>query len=202
MRIGIDFDNTIVSYDRIFHSEALSQGLIKLTCPATKLAVRDCIRHKHGELAWQKLQGRVYGPCMPEAEIMPGFKEFLFAAAEHGADIFVVSHKTKYSPHDDTQTNLRQASLDWLQTHGLLDNKNGLRSNGIFFESTREDKVVRINSLGCTHFIDDLEEVLLHRDLDTTISRFHFLPVDLAKNTEKVTVCRSWEEITRFVFQA
>ena len=41
MRIGLDFDNTIVTYDSLFHKVATEQGLVPASLPVSKLAVRD-----------------------------------------------------------------------------------------------------------------------------------------------------------------
>ena len=43
----------------------------------------------------------------------------------------------------------------FFSTNGL-----SLSKNDIFFEFTKEAKVKRIKSLGCSHFIDDLPEIL------------------------------------------
>ena len=62
MRIGIDFDNTIITYDEVFRAAARAQGLIEPGFDGSKQAVRDAIRLlPDGELTWQKLQGQVYG---------------------------------------------------------------------------------------------------------------------------------------------
>jgi len=44
VRIGIDFDNTIVSYDTLFHRVALERGLIPISVPANKISVREYLR--------------------------------------------------------------------------------------------------------------------------------------------------------------
>ena len=41
MRIGIDFDNTIVDYEGAFHAAAMERGLITADLPKTKNSVRD-----------------------------------------------------------------------------------------------------------------------------------------------------------------
>ena len=62
MRIGIDFDNTIITYDEVFRAAAQARGLIEKDFGGSKQAVRDAIRLlPDGELAWQRLQGQVYG---------------------------------------------------------------------------------------------------------------------------------------------
>ena len=45
MLVGLDFDNTIVCYDRLFHRLARERGLIPEHVPATKGAVRDHLRN-------------------------------------------------------------------------------------------------------------------------------------------------------------
>ena len=42
--LGVDFDNTIVSYDCLFHRVAAERGLIPASLVATKGAVRDYLR--------------------------------------------------------------------------------------------------------------------------------------------------------------
>ena len=54
MRIGVDFDNTIVCYDRLFHRLARERGLIPETVPQTKGAVRDYLRSIDREDDWTK----------------------------------------------------------------------------------------------------------------------------------------------------
>mgnify|MGYP003339752174 CR=1 FL=1 len=44
MLIGIDFDNTIVSYDSLFYKVAAEQKAVPTTVARTKLAVRDHLR--------------------------------------------------------------------------------------------------------------------------------------------------------------
>src|SRR4029453_7135915 len=62
MLLGIDFDNTLVTYDQLFRVVALAGGLIDPDFAGTKQEIRDRIRLlPDGELAWQRLQGFVYG---------------------------------------------------------------------------------------------------------------------------------------------
>jgi hypothetical protein len=202
MAIGIDFDNTIACYDRLFHQEALEEGLIDPACASFKQTVRDAVRSHHGDVVWQKLQGRVYGPGMCRAEVMPGFLDFLDRARQHGMELYVISHKTEYSPHDQTRTNLRRAALEWMETQGLFNDRKGLLPEHVFFESTRESKVMRINDVGCTHFIDDLEEVLLHPNLAPKTHTVLYAPQGCPEFSQGrfSCVCASWQEISRYVF--
>ncbi len=72
MLVGVDFDNTIVCYDRLFHKAALEKGLIPPELPASKGQVRDYMRANGAEDAWTELQGYVYGPRMLDAAPFAG----------------------------------------------------------------------------------------------------------------------------------
>src|SRR4029079_9696971 len=61
MLIGLDFDNTIVRYDRLFHRLARKRGLIPDGIPVSKQAVRDHLRANGREADWTELQGMAYG---------------------------------------------------------------------------------------------------------------------------------------------
>ena len=78
MRIGIDFDNTLIDYDRVFLDTARERGLVPRDFAGPKKAVRDAIRKlPDGELTWQRLQGYVYGARMDLVSPFPGFAEFI-----------------------------------------------------------------------------------------------------------------------------
>ena len=64
MRIGIDFDNTIIRYDEVFVAEAQKQGLVTSSWCGGKLKLRDFLREQRGgEIAWQSLQGLYKRAC-------------------------------------------------------------------------------------------------------------------------------------------
>src|ERR1700687_4381644 len=101
LRIGIDFDNTIISYDDVFRSVAKRCGLIDPEFSGSKQAERDAIRVlPDGELAWQRLQGHVYGRGIDKAVMFEGVDGFLRRCRAAGHGVFVVSHKTQYGHYD------------------------------------------------------------------------------------------------------
>lgn len=163
MRIGVDFDNTIVCYDEAFLEVAKQKKLINTELGYTsKTAVRDAVRAlPDGEYQWQCLQGLVYGRLIMHARLFDGVDKF-FAYAGNSPDIelYIVSHKTEIAHHDELKTNLRSSALNFLEHNGFFDRLNLQRSH-VFFESTREEKIARIKDIGCDVFIDDLPEVLL-----------------------------------------
>lgn len=177
LKIGIDFDNTIVSYDRVFHQYALQRHWIDSTVPVSKNSVRNSIREKLGNEVWIKLQAIVYGDGMKEAEFTPGAEAFLRWCQKQSIPFYIISHKTQYAAIDRTK-DLRKSAMDWMKTHGFfsqscLDLKLGEQ---IFFEATREEKFERMKSCGITHFIDDLQEVLLDHRFPYPIEPIYYNP--------------------------
>jgi len=186
MHVGIDFDNTLVGYDELFYVCALERGLIPTGLERTKQAVRAHLwKQKNGNTPWTELQGIVYGTRMDEAVVNPGAMQFLEFCNAHGISISVVSHKVRYpalGPHAD----LREAAFGWLEAKGFLDAvRTGMRRSSVYFESSRGEKIARISSVGCTHFIDDLPEVLEHKDFPAGVRKFRYsLRADVVQDGE------------------
>ena len=81
MHIGVDFDNTVVCYDVLFHKVARERGIIPTDLPVSKSDVRNHLRRLNQEDAWTAMQGMVYGPRITEAAPYPGVIEFFQASA-------------------------------------------------------------------------------------------------------------------------
>ena len=179
MHIGLDFDNTIACYDQSFIKAATGRNLLPPNWSGGKRALRDFLRDKGdvGEQEWQVLQGRVYGKLMPEAKLKPGVGWFLLFCKARKIPVSIVSHKTEYSPKDPARIPLRSAALQWMTVKGFFDsNVYGLKEDKIFFESTRRQKVERIKSLGCTHFVDDLLEVFQEENFPRDVEKLLYDP--------------------------
>jgi len=201
LHIGIDFDNTIIGYDEVFCIEAKRGGLIDRDFVGCKQAVRDAIRLlPEGELAWQRLQGQVYGKGIAGAIVMPGVEMFLRRCKAEGCMVSVVSHKTEFGHYDPECVNLRKAALDWMRANGLLGDAPGIPAANIYFESTRAEKLRRIGSLALTHFIDDLKEVLGDPDFPPKVKRILFSDQQQAEPNSPFVVCPRWSDIEEQVF--
>lgn len=174
--IGLDLDNTLISYDNLFYTLALEQGLVTPETSRTKQAVKEAVRKlPHGVIVWCKLQAQAYGYRILEAALSPGAKDFLVFANQMGCKIFVVSHKTRYPAAGGP--NLHRAALDFLESNELIGPQfSALRRECVYFEATRRDKCLRIRALGCTHFVDDLPEVLTDPDFPRGVGRYLFAP--------------------------
>ncbi len=178
LRVGIDFDNTIASYDELMHESAVSWGLIDRAGRGDKKGIRDQLRQlPGGENHWRRLQTFAYGEGMPRARPMEGVRDFLRFCRAHGIPVWIVSHKTEYNNFGPPVVNLRQAALDWLDEQGFFDEATtGLGPERVFFESTLEEKVARISKLNLSHFIDDLEETFLERGFPEEVGKIHYVP--------------------------
>jgi len=196
MRVGVDFDNTLVSYDDVFHREAVARGLIPPTVPATKGHVRDYLRRCDREDDWTELQGYVYGVAIRDASSFPGAIDFFVACKEQGVPAHIISHKTRH-PFRGRRYDLHVAALDWLDSQGFLDNSHtGLSRDTTLFELTKQAKLERIGQLGCTHFVDDLPEFLSEPAFPEGVERILFDPNHGSPEAPEFRRATSWREIT------
>jgi len=198
MRIGIDFDNTIVSYDQVFYRVAVEQGLVPDTVMKTKLKVRDWLREAGRENEWTELQGYVYGTRMDDAETYPGVKRFLAWARGEGIATSIISHKTKH-PFMGPKYDLHEAARGFVRI-ALVDDEGPLvPEDNVFFETTKDAKWARIASTNATHFIDDLPEILLNEAFPAEAVRMLFDPDNHHSCSEAdVYVVHSWREVHQY----
>ena len=160
MRLGFDFDNTLISYDQLFHRVALDKHLIPEATPPQKNAVRDYLREQGIEDEWTRMQGEVYGGRILEADPYLGMQATLLALMGKQIPMCIVSHKTR-TPYLGEPWDLHVAARSWLRKQGFFDAQGlGWSDEQVFFELTKEAKVARIQALGCTHYVDDLPEIL------------------------------------------
>ena len=195
MRIGVDFDNTIVSYDTLFHRLAISRSLIPADLPLGKNHIRNYLRQTGQEDSWTKLQGEVYGAHIREAEPFPGVMEFFVRCREQGHTLFIVSHKTQF-PFLGERHDLHTAAHHWLSAQGFYDSSGaGLTPNQVFFELTQDAKLQRIEALGCDAFIDDLLEFLVRTGFPPRLQRILFDPTGTHGDTPNLLRAASWSEV-------
>jgi hypothetical protein len=195
MHIGIDFDNTIVSYDGVFHRVALEQGVVPPTIDPTKLAVREWLRKEGKEDLWTEMQGYVYGARMADAEVYPGVLDFFSWARAAGVPVSIISHKTT-QPFLGPRYDLHESAQIWIETF-LCDEAGPLVAlENVYFETTKESKWARIASTASTHFIDDLPEILLAEAFPVGVQRILFDPEHHHRPVADPTVTvQSWAEI-------
>jgi hypothetical protein len=192
MFLGLDFDNTLISYDQLFRQVALDKGLIPATIPPEKNAVRDYLRQQNVEDEWTKLQGEVYGGRILEAQPYPNMRDMLKALSTHHIPMYIISHKTRW-PYLGERWDLHAAAKSWLEHQGFYDpNELGWSPDQVFFELSKEEKIARIVSLECTHYVDDLPEIL--DMLPSSINKILFAPNNPPAKSEW-SVMTSWNEL-------
>jgi hypothetical protein len=190
MYLGFDFDNTLISYDLLFRRVALDKALVPESTPSRKNAVRDHLREIGIEDEWTRLQGEVYGSRILEAEPYPEMQATLLALKAHKIPMCIVSHKTR-TPYLGEPWDLHAAARGWLRQQGFFDVQGlGWSEGQVFFELTKEAKVERILALGCTHYLDDLPEIL--EMLPNNIEKILFDPGEA--HCEAV----SWKRLTNW----
>ena len=196
MIIGVDFDNTIVCYDKLFHKIAVEKGVIPKDIPKIKDVIRNYLR-KHGkEDAWTELQGFVYGPGTLNAKPFVGVLDFFMHCNKNKDKTYIISHKTIH-PFLGSKYNLHEFAHKWLEKQGFYDSgKTGLSKENVFFELTKEEKLDRITKQGCTWYIDDLPEFLTEKNFPEKVNRILFDPNLRYKNTDNFERVESWKQIT------
>lgn len=200
-RIGVDFDNTLISYDDVFAAYAADEGIVVEGEKRRKRVVRDSIRAlPEGETRWQALQGRVYGKGIAGAVPVEGAIDFLRKCREAAWDVLLISHKTEFGHFDPDRVNLRAAAVTWLERHGFFEACSGLSRVGVYWESTREAKLERIASSGCDLFIDDLEEVLCDERFPAGVERVLLADIGAGAADAPYVCCPTWAEVERHVF--
>lgn len=194
MRLGIDFDNTIVSYHKVFHQVALESELIPEDLPVSKLAVRDYLRRAGKEDAWTEMQGYVYGARMDDAVPYPGVIEFLSRARDAGMEMAIISHKTRH-PFIGPQYDLHEAARTWVARH--LKDKNGpfITQDHVYFELTKAEKLQRITGFNCDYYIDDLPEILEAEEFPENTRGILFDPDKHHEANNRWLRVSAWEEL-------
>ena len=197
-KIGIDLDNTIISYDDVFQLAANKFGLLDNNNCLSKESLRNQIRNqKNGEKKWQKLQGYVYGEGINEAVLFPGVYRFLWRCKERNIDVEIVSHKTEFGHFDSKKISLRDSATNFLINHGLLDNKNPLIKK-VTYKNNKKEKIDYIKQNNYECFIDDLEEIIFSEELEGQKGILFSRDNLSVKNSNNV-IAQSWEEISQSV---
>ena len=193
MILGLDFENTIIKYDELFHKIAFEKELIPANLPKEKNAVRDFLRQKNIEDEWTIIQGEVYGDRISEAKPFKGMLETLQTLIAKQISINIISHKTRV-PYMGPKKDLHAAAMTWLKLNHFFETEGlNLNEKQVFFEVTKEKKIDRIVKTGCTHYVDDLPEIL--KMIPNGIDKILFSPNGEHVPSENWSVIKSWEEM-------
>jgi hypothetical protein len=193
--LGIDFDNTLVSYDGVFHRVASDQGLITSDIGRGKDDVRKFLRSLDREDDWTALQGEVYGARMHLACLYEGAAEAICRLIAAGARIRIISHRTRF-PFKGPRYDLHEAARGFLASQGIAGAADALlEASSVFFELTIEEKLKRIGSERCAVFIDDLPEILNHPQFPGHVRPVLFDPQGIHAAESRLDRVRSWRDV-------
>ena len=157
--IGIDFDNTIVIYDKLFYKLALEKDLIPNDFPKNKIKIRNYLRSQNKDHEFTLLQSEVYGNRILDAEPAPNIYSSLNKIKDK-YKLIIISHKTKY-PYSGPSYDLHKAALNWLEKNNFISEKGlNFSIEDIFFKPSKQEKLKAINGSRCSYYIDDLPDIL------------------------------------------
>jgi hypothetical protein len=195
IKLGLDFDNTIVCYDAAI--AVLADELFDLPSevPRTKLGLRDHLRGANREPDWTAFQGELYGPGMRYAKPFEGAIETMLQLVDNGHELVIVSHRSS-RPYAGEPHDLHAAARSWvaerLQSAGLFAEDNG----SVNFLESRQEKVARIAELGCQAFLDDLPEVLGAPGFPASAAAILFDPTGRTPSPEGQRRISAWSELS------
>lgn len=168
LRIGIDFDNTIVNYHGVFYRTAVALGWLPAEVGQAKSAVKQYFLDQNNEPKWTELQGIVYGRAIADAKPYEGALKVIADWHQAGHQLFLVSHKTQYPVIGD-KLDFHQAARQWLEAQGLTQYFQQLH-----FCPEKTLKIATAAELQLDAFIDDLSNVLLHLDFPADTQKILF----------------------------
>ena len=95
MRVGIDLDNTIINYSKVFLKYCNKYNL-KTNKENPKVKLKTYIRKNVSKEKWTEIQGKVYGKEILNANVFQHFNSFIRFAKKNNIDVTIISHKSKY----------------------------------------------------------------------------------------------------------
>ena len=113
MRVGIDLDNTIINYSKVF-LKICNKYNLKINKENPKVKLKTYLRKNISEEKWTETQGKVYGKEILNANIFQNFNSFIRFAKKNNIDLTIISHKSKY-PILGKKINLHSKALQFLR---------------------------------------------------------------------------------------
>ena len=197
MIIGIDFDNTIIDYSKLFQILAKEKKILKKNLKFNKELLKDFLIKDNRENEWTIIQGEIYGRYIMKAKLFRGFIKLFRYLLKRNIKIYIVSHKTKY-PYLGKKINLRKAATKWIKKNIIDINKDlHFSMKDVYFENNIKKKINRIVKLKCDIFIDDLPQIL--NLLPKNINKFLFNSSLKKKSKKNFKIIESWIEFYNLI---
>ena len=197
MIVGFDFDNTIISYEKLFKKIAYKKKLVPKNIKSNKNSVKEYLIKKNKETEWTILQGEVYGKYIMDAKIYIGVKKIMKSLSKNKIKFYIISHKTKF-PYLGRKINLQVAAKKWIYKNILRDdNSINLSIKDIFFENSIKEKISRINKLRCNIYIDDLPKIL--ELLPKGVIKILFTPNQKSQQKKPIISMKKWIDFNKII---
>ena len=131
---------------------------------------------------------------------MNGFALFVKEFRKRGIPLTIISHKSKYNPYDNLRRDLQKPAKNWMMENNFF-NKTGLsfNCNQICFTSSDEEKIDKIRTANCTHFVDDLLKILLHPSFPKETKKILFMNRVRGNRNLNLDYAGDWRGITNFL---
>jgi hypothetical protein len=167
-RLGFDLDNTLIDYS-ISVQKFCEQNSLKEF--RNMIDLRKFLRETdQSGNKWQLAQEWLYTDGLTYAQTAPGAITLCNYLALNGFQMFIVSHKTIFTPLAFGNKPLREFATNWIKASKLAvyfsENEN------IYYEASREQKIERIIKLDLAFFVDDLIEVFLEPNYPKMVKSF------------------------------
>lgn len=197
MIIGLDFDNTIVSYTGAIETLSTSIPDLPNDISRTKVGLRDYLRKSGREAEWTAFQGRLYGPGMKYAIPFPGAVDAMIRLKDMGHQLKIISHRSRH-PYAGPNYDLHQEGSTWIHKH--------LMSQGLFTEDysfvfleSKNEKIKEIIASRCNFFLDDLPEVLDDSNFPVDTKAILFDPYHNYAGISNFARALSWDHFSKIV---
>jgi len=198
MKIGLDFDNTIVCYDQAIATLAEECFDLPDQIPRTRLGLRDYLRSENREPEWTSFQGLLYGPGMRYAKPFDGAVSTMQQLASDGYELAIISHRSRY-PYAGPEYDLHDAAHNWIISQLHPNKIFDVPSQPVFFLETLEEKLKRVSDLSCDIFVDDLFTVLDSTDFPKSTLGILFDPANSVSHNQKVNRISSWPSLLTLI---
>jgi hypothetical protein len=188
-RIGLDLDNTLIDYSvsaRVY-AERLNIGEIY-----DLDSLRNALRTRSDQ-NWQEAQAWIYTLGLKYATPAYGWFDFLLNLVKSKSNMYIVSHKTRFTPDEYGRIDLHYFAQNWLEENLNIHEIGEIK--GVFFESSRKDKIERISVLSLDYFVDDLIEVLENPKFPIKTRKFLYDPHLRFESTDSITSIDSLSKV-------
>jgi len=188
IKIGLDFDNTVINYNKIyiFFNKRLNLKIAKNKI--NKNTVKRKIIENYSEHYWTFVQEEIYGKFLHMIHPDVNFKDFILKLKKKKVKFYIISHKTKYSEFSK-KYKLRNEALHWINK-----NISYYKFNVNFFD-TAQEKINFIKKENIHYHIDDLYDIFENKNFNKNCKKIFF---NIKKNFDFNST--SWSKIRDFIF--